>query len=94
MFALIMAGGQGTRFWPKSRKPKPKQFLDIIGKETMINKNIEKLTYIIPKENIYAIVNESSCQAYLCFFKSEFFLSHLWKYLLPLSTLFAIYGLR
>lgn len=62
MFAVIMAGGQGTRFWPKSRKSKPKQFLDIIGNETMIRKTIERLTPVIPKENIYAVVNASHLQ--------------------------------
>ena len=62
MFAVVMAGGQGTRFWPESRRSKPKQFLNIIGNETMIRKTIERLLPIIPKENIYAVVNESHLQ--------------------------------
>ena len=62
MFAVIMAGGQGTRFWPKSRKSKPKQFLDIIGNETMIRRTIDRLTPVVPKEKIYAVVNASHLQ--------------------------------
>ena len=62
MFAVIMAGGQGTRFWPKSRRSKPKQFLDIIGNETMIRRTIDRLTPVIPKEKIYAVVNASHLQ--------------------------------
>ncbi|MEW6614377.1 MAG: mannose-1-phosphate guanylyltransferase [Thermodesulfobacteriota bacterium] len=62
MFAVVMAGGQGTRFWPKSRRSKPKQFLDIIGNKTMVMKTIERLTPLIPRENIYAVVNESHLQ--------------------------------
>ena len=36
MLAIILAGGQGTRLWPMSRKAKPKQFFDIVSKQPMI----------------------------------------------------------
>ena len=36
MYAVIIAGGRGTRFWPASRKDNPKQLLNIVGKETML----------------------------------------------------------
>ncbi len=42
--SIIMAGGNGTRFWPMSRTKLPKQFLDLDGKGTLINKTIERLT--------------------------------------------------
>ena len=59
MFAVIMAGGQGTRFWPKSRRSKPKQLLNIIGDEAMIKKTVDRLIPIIPNENVYAVINAS-----------------------------------
>jgi mannose-1-phosphate guanylyltransferase len=57
-YVLIMAGGVGSRFWPKSRNHFPKQFIDILG----IGKSLLQLTYerfekICPKENIYILSN-------------------------------------
>ncbi|KIO77547.1 mannose-1-phosphate guanylyltransferase [Pedobacter lusitanus] len=57
-YVLIMAGGVGSRFWPKSRNTYPKQFLDILG----IGKSLLQLTYdrflkIVPAENIYIVTN-------------------------------------
>jgi mannose-1-phosphate guanylyltransferase len=58
-YVLIMAGGVGSRFWPKSRNNFPKQFIDILG----IGKSLLQLTYdrflkICPKENIFILSNE------------------------------------
>ena len=57
-YILIMAGGVGSRFWPKSRNHFPKQFIDFLG----IGKSLLQLTYerfekICPKENIYILSN-------------------------------------
>ena len=46
--ALIMAGGKGTRFWPLSTEEKPKQFLSLIGEDTMIRMTVERIKPIIP----------------------------------------------
>lgn len=51
--ALIMAGGKGTRFWPLSTEEKPKQFLNLIGKETMIQMTVNRVKPIIPIERIF-----------------------------------------
>lgn len=51
--ALIMAGGRGTRFWPKSTEKKPKQFLNLIGDKTMIQLTIDRITKLIPIENVF-----------------------------------------
>lgn len=51
--ALIMAGGKGTRFWPLSTEEKPKQFLNLIGKETMIQMTVNRIKPIIPVERIF-----------------------------------------
>jgi mannose-1-phosphate guanylyltransferase len=56
-FAVIMAGGVGTRFWPLSRKSKPKQFLPIISEKTMIEETIERILPLIPYERIYTVAN-------------------------------------
>ena len=59
MFGVIMAGGHGTRFWPKSRRSTPKQLLQIIGDRSMIGKTVDRMTPVIPKENIFAVINVS-----------------------------------
>ncbi len=56
-YALIMAGGQGTRFWPYSTEEKPKQFLDIIGGSSLIGQTYERLKVFIPIQNIFIIAD-------------------------------------
>jgi mannose-1-phosphate guanylyltransferase len=59
-YAIIMAGGIGSRFWPISRTSYPKQFLDILGTgKTLIQNTYERLLKICPKENIYIVTNEN-----------------------------------
>jgi mannose-1-phosphate guanylyltransferase len=59
MYAVIMAGGIGSRFWPLSRSSKPKQFLDILNMgKTLIQMTYERYLPICPKENIYIVANE------------------------------------
>ncbi|MAM05665.1 MAG: mannose-1-phosphate guanylyltransferase [Flavobacteriales bacterium] len=58
-FAIIMAGGIGSRFWPISKKNTPKQFLDILGTgETLIQQTFRRLKKIVPVENIFIVTNE------------------------------------
>ncbi len=60
-YVLIMAGGVGSRFWPLSRKEKPKQFLDVLGTgETLIQMTYRRFSEICPAENIYVVTNEDS----------------------------------
>ena len=56
--ALIMAGGRGTRFWPLSTEEKPKQFLNLIGNETMIQMTINRIKPIVPRERIFVCTGE------------------------------------
>lgn len=56
--ALIMAGGKGTRFWPLSTEEKPKQFLSLIGEDTMIRMTVERIKPIIPIERIFICTGE------------------------------------
>ena len=58
MHAVIIAGGSGTRFWPKSRENLPKQLLNISGQETLIQNTVGRISSIISAENIWVITNE------------------------------------
>lgn len=53
--ALIMAGGKGTRFWPLSTDKKPKQFLKLLGEETMIQMTVNRIKELIPKDRIFVV---------------------------------------
>ena len=58
-YALIMAGGIGSRFWPSSRKKRPKQFQDFMGQgKTLIQQTYNRFKIFIPKENIFILTNE------------------------------------
>ena len=53
-----MAGGIGSRFWPYSRKDKPKQFLDFFGTgQTLLQQTFDRYSKIVPKENIFIATN-------------------------------------
>ncbi len=60
--AVIMAGGIGTRFWPLSRRTKPKQFLPIISDQTMIEETVNRLLPFISPSHIYTIANSDQTQ--------------------------------
>ena len=55
---LIMAGGKGTRFWPKSTEEKPKQFINLIDDKTMIQLTIDRIRNIVPIEKIFVATGE------------------------------------
>ena len=58
-YAILMAGGVGSRFWPVSTQEFPKQFHDMLGTgETLIQKTFSRLSKIIPAENIFILTNE------------------------------------
>lgn len=58
-YAVIMAGGGGTRFWPLSRQNMPKQLLNLSGTDAMINETIKRFENIISPENTYIVTNKS-----------------------------------
>jgi len=58
-YAILMAGGVGSRFWPISTEAFPKQFHDMLGTgDTLIQKTFKRLSHLIPKENIFILTNE------------------------------------
>ncbi len=62
-YALILAGGSGTRFWPLSRNSKPKQLLDLFGTGTLLEQTIHRLDGLVPLENILILTNELQVDA-------------------------------
>lgn len=58
IYAVIMAGGVGSRFWPRSKKKLPKQLLKIFGDDTMIQATVNRLEGLVEKKNIFVITNE------------------------------------
>lgn len=54
-YCLIMAGGSGTRFWPRSRTKKPKQYLNIFGEKSLIQETVQRFSQFMPEERIYII---------------------------------------
>jgi len=58
IFVVIMAGGVGSRFWPRSRKSKPKQLLNIFGENSMIRETYRRISKTIPDENVFVITNK------------------------------------
>lgn len=57
-YAIILAGGVGSRFWPLSRELEPKQFLDVCSAKPMLEETIFRITPLIKKENIYIATNK------------------------------------
>lgn len=58
LWAVIMAGGSGTRFWPESRARKPKQFLKILGRKTLLEATAARLSPLIPKSRLLIVTHE------------------------------------
>jgi mannose-1-phosphate guanylyltransferase len=61
--AVILAGGRGTRFWPRSRTRTPKQLLNIVGKDTMLQQTVARLRPLIPAERIWTVTNAEQAVA-------------------------------
>ena len=55
--AVILAGGRGTRFWPRSRTKTPKQLLNIAGKGTMLEQTVARLRPIVPTDRTWTVTN-------------------------------------
>jgi mannose-1-phosphate guanylyltransferase len=57
VYAVIMAGGKGERFWPQSRNSHPKQLLRLIGNLTLIEQTVDRLRPVVPPANIMVVTN-------------------------------------
>ena len=58
IYALVLAGGKGTRLYPLSRTNQPKQFLKLINGKSFLVNTVERITPLISKENIYVVTNQ------------------------------------
>ena len=58
LFVVIMAGGVGSRFWPRSKQEKPKQLIRIFGENTMIQDTVNRVEGLVEPENILIITNQ------------------------------------
>jgi mannose-1-phosphate guanylyltransferase len=61
-YAVIMAGGGGTRLWPVSRKEKPKQLLPLIGQDTLFQGTVQRLENLFPPERILVVTVEEQAR--------------------------------
>src|SRR5437764_11281986 len=57
-YGLILAGGRGTRFWPRSRKRHAKQVLNVAGEQSLIQATVDRLRELIPPERIWILTND------------------------------------
>lgn len=57
LYAVIMAGGRGERFWPMGRRQRPKQLLPLLGESTMIEETVQRLFPLIAPERLLVISN-------------------------------------
>src|SRR5262249_16315238 len=65
LFALILAGGSGTRLWPRSRSAQPKQFIDLLGPSTMLQEAHARLLPIIPSERVVVVTSRDQVETVL-----------------------------
>ena len=66
LYALVMAGGKGTRFWPESTGKKPKQYLNLISEESLLEETLQRFDRFIVKENRFVVTvkdQEKLCKA-------------------------------
>ncbi len=59
MHAVIMAGGKGTRFWPRSREKRPKQLLNIMGHRSMLQQTVTRISSLLPVENVLVVAGRN-----------------------------------
>ena len=57
-----MAGGGGTRFWPLSTKAEPKQFLNLSGKDILVNETIDRQHDLMDQKDIFIVTNETQAK--------------------------------
>lgn len=62
VFAVIMAGGVGARFWPQSREVMPKQFLGVFGNRTLYQRTFDRISSLVAPENIFVVTNAAQRQ--------------------------------
>jgi len=62
LYTLIMAGGAGTRFWPRSKTAKPKQYLNMFGDDSLLQSTIKRFSTFTETDNIYVVSAKSQAE--------------------------------
>jgi mannose-1-phosphate guanylyltransferase len=62
LHAIIMAGGSGTRFWPKSRRDRPKQLLRLFGEATMLQQTVARIEPLVPPERVVIVTGADQAE--------------------------------
>src|SRR5262249_11092450 len=62
-YAVVMAGGSGTRFWPRSRTRSPKQLLPILGGRSMLQQTVARLSPPIARDRVYVVTGGAQARA-------------------------------
>ena len=57
-YGLILAGGRGTRFWPRSRRRSAKQVLNVVGARSLIQNTVDRLAPVIAPERLWVLTND------------------------------------
>ena len=63
MYAVIMAGGKGSRFWPRSREKKPKHLLDMTGEKPIIQETVQRIKPLVSPDNILVVTGKKHAVA-------------------------------
>ncbi len=63
LYAVILAGGRGTRFWPRSRRRLPKQLMDLKDGASLLQQTVARLSPLIPAKNVWVFTNDYLTQA-------------------------------
>jgi mannose-1-phosphate guanylyltransferase len=58
MDVLVLAGGTGSRLWPRSRRTKPKQFLPLLSKRTMLQETVDRVRSLVDNERVFVVTGE------------------------------------
>ena len=59
VYAVVMAGGRGERFWPLSREATPKHLLTLLGKRSFLQETVDRVSPLVPAKNIFVITTEA-----------------------------------
>jgi len=79
LHAVIMAGGSGTRFWPVSRRDRPKQFLSLVGEESLLQQTVNRVRDLAPLERMIVVTSKAQVEEIYRKVKALYAGAHNWE---------------